>query len=216
MTLNLKKRVYTSILLILITLLIFKNDFVLIYSLLLLGVMSIIEFLNLTDKIFKNFFYKLVSNSIFIFYISLFFILCSYFFNFPQLKIILFIILSGCVASDLGGYIFGNIFKGPKLTKISPNKTISGALGSILLTCITVLTLFFFLVEAFSFYIFIIGLIISISCQLGDLAFSFIKRKAKTKDTGKFFPGHGGVLDRLDSILLGMPVGFLSLIFFLK
>ena len=129
MTLNLKKRVYTSILLILITLLIFKNDFVLIYSLLLLGVMSIIEFLNLTDKIFKNFFYKLVSNSIFIFYISLFFILCSYFFNFPQLKIILFIILSGCVASDLGGYIFGNIFKGPKLTKISPNKTISGALG---------------------------------------------------------------------------------------
>ena len=106
-----------------------------------------------------------------------------------------------------GGFAFGKIFKGPKLTKISPNKTYAGVIGSLL---------FSLLIVSFSFIIFfnllnvstiITGLIISIFCQLGDLFFSFLKRKAKIKDTGNILPGHGGVLDRIDGVLLGIPAG---------
>ena len=61
-----------------------------------------------------------------------------------------------------------------------------------------------------------ISIITSISCQIGDLFFSYLKRKAKIKDTGKFLPGHGGVLDRVDGILLGFPTGLISLILFIK
>ena len=77
---------------------------------------------------------------------------------------------------------------------------------------IIVVSLFFYFTGSFKFYSILLGIIISISCQLGDLFFSFLKRKAKIKDTGNFLPGHGGVLDRVDGILLGLPVGFVSLI----
>ena len=74
--------------------------------------------------------------------------------------------------------------------------------------------LFYFISDTFSFKILLISILTSIACQLGDLFFSFIKRKAKIKDTGNLLPGHGGLLDRLDGIFFGMPVGFLSLIIF--
>ena len=127
------------------------------------------------------------------------------------LKSILYLIIFGCVASDIGGFFCGKIFKGPKLTKISPNKTYSGALGSIIFTCVTISTIMFF-TNSFSYKIIIISIFISISCQLGDLMFSFIKRKAKIKDTGNILPGHGGILDRIDGILVGVPIGFITLI----
>ena len=121
-----------------------------------------------------------------------------------------------CAASDIGGFIFGKIFKGPKLTKISPNKTIAGSLGSILLSIFVIIISGYFLSLNINFFLIMISIITSISCQIGDLFFSYLKRKAKIKDTGKFLPGHGGVLDRVDGILLGFPTGLISLILFIK
>ena len=170
------------------------------------------EFLNISRKISKSKLINFFSKIFFIFYIFLFSYLFLFFYNFYQLKIITFSLLIGCIASDIGGYIFGNIFKGPRLTSISPNKTISGALGSMLLTFIVLSFLLFYFTGNFNLKTFIIGFFTSIGCQLGDLFFSFLKRKAKLKDTGNILPGHGGVLDRIDGILFGIPVGFITLI----
>tara|TARA_X000001036_G_C20357530_1_gene675147 strand:+ start:316 stop:708 length:393 start_codon:yes stop_codon:yes gene_type:complete len=128
---------------------------------------------------------------------------------------LIFSLLFCCVASDIGGFIFGKIFKGPKLTKISPNKTISGALGSIIFSSFTLYFIFFFIAFKTDFKILIVATVTSIFCQLGDLFFSYLKRKAKVKDTGNFLPGHGGFLDRVDGIMFGIPGGFIifSLIF---
>ena len=215
MTSNLKKRIFTSCILLFLVFLIFKFNIILVYSLLILGVFSILEFLNINRKIFKKRFFKYFINLIFIFYIFLFSSFLIYFFNFSQLKILTFIILCGCISSDIGGYIVGNILKGPKLTKISPKKTITGAAGSILFSNLSIFILFFYLTGVSNFNIILIATITSISCQLGDLMFSFLKRKAKIKDTGDFFPGHGGVLDRLDGIFLGVPVGIIVSILYI-
>ena len=212
---NLKKRIYTSFILFFLVFLIFKFNIILVYSLLILGVFSILEFLNINRKIFKKRFFKYFINLIFIFYIFLFSSFLIYFFNFFQLKILTLIILCGCISSDIGGYIVGNILKGPMLTKISPKKTITGAAGSILFSNLSIFILFFYLTGVSNFNIILIATITSISCQLGDLMFSFLKRKAKIKDTGDFFPGHGGVLDRLDGIFLGVPVGIIVSILYI-
>ena len=209
---NLKKRILTSFFLLLLILIIFNYDFVLIYLLIISGVLSIIEFNGITNIIFKNKIIKIFNNYFFIIYIFLFCYLFFFFSNFIGLKIILYILLIGCVSSDIGGYISGKLFKGPRLTKISPKKTYSGALGSIILSSFSISILFFFLINNLNFKIILIGVMTSISCQFGDLFFSYLKRKAKIKDTGNFLPGHGGVLDRVDGILLGIPVGFLTLI----
>tara|TARA_B100000579_G_scaffold372103_1_gene335063 strand:- start:766 stop:1125 length:360 start_codon:yes stop_codon:yes gene_type:complete len=118
------------------------------------------------------------------------------------------------VGSDIGGFIFGKILKGPKLTKISPNKTISGAIGSLIFSSLFMLIMIYYLTKSIDPFIIIIGCITSISCQLGDLFFSFLKRKSFLKDSGNFLPGHGGILDRVDGILLGIPVGFLTFLIF--
>ena len=124
----------------------------------------------------------------------------------------MFTLLLGCVASDIGGYITGNLIKGPKLTKISPNKTISGAIGSLIFTSLLILSLYYFYTNSIKPSVLIVCLTTSIFCQLGDLFFSYLKRKSKIKDTGNFLPGHGGILDRVDGILFGIPIGFLTLI----
>ena len=210
---NLKKRIYTSLILLLLIILIMNFNFVMVYSLILLGVISTIEFLNITNKIFKKKFFTLISNIFFIVFIFTFCFCILYFSNFIQLKIILFILLSGCIASDIGGFVIGKIIKGPKLTKISPNKTISGSIGSLVFTIITISSLMFFYLKHFDFKIIIVSLVVSLTCQLGDLFFSVLKRKAEIKDTGNFLPGHGGFLDRLDGIFFGLPSGYLTLIY---
>ena len=108
-------------------------------------------------------------------------------------------------------FIFGKIFKGPKLTKISPNKTISGSIGSLIFACIFFSSIFYLFNFYLNFQILIIGLFTSVACQIGDLFFSYLKRKAFLKDTGNFLPGHGGVLDRLDGIFFGIPLGLITL-----
>ena len=211
MSSNLKKRIFTSIGLLFLVLLIFRFNLALIYCLILIGVLSILEFIQITKKIFKNNLGLILINKIFILYIFLFcylFLILSNQFNW---KLIIYILLLGCVASDIGGFIFGKTFKGPKLTKMSPNKTYAGALGSIFLTMLIMTILFNLIMTQFTFKILLIGLIVSITCQLGDLFFSLLKRKAKIKDTGNFLPGHGGILDRIDGILVGLPVGFITM-----
>ena len=208
---NFKKRLVTSLFLLLLFFLIFKSYIILNYCLIVLGVLSILEFLNLSRKILKNKLGLILLNIFFISYIFIFCFIFLMFFNNTLLKYTLSILLFGCIASDIGGFIFGKIFKGPKLTKISPNKTYSGAIGSIVLTLITVSILFYYFLKIFNLDTIILALVVSIFCQLGDLLFSLLKRKAKIKDTGNILPGHGGVLDRLDGIYLGIPVGILTL-----
>ena len=211
---NLKERFLTSFFLIALIVLFTKYDFFLVYALIVLGVLSVIEFLDITKKITANKLYLLVSSLSFVSYIFTFCFLFIFFFKFAQLKILLIILLLVCIASDIGGYIFGKIFKGPKLSKISPNKTVAGAIGSLLLSSLVIVLLFYFINEKLNYLTIIVAMITSIFCQLGDLFFSFLKRKANLKNTGNFLPGHGGVLDRLDSILLGIPTGLISFIIF--
>ena len=209
---NFQKRFYTSIVLLSIIFLIFKFNIILVYFLIILGVFSILEFMDVTKRLSINLFQLYFINFIFIFYVFIFCLNFFLFSNLAGLKIILLILLLACVASDIGGFIFGKIFKGPKLTKISPNKTYSGALGSIILSLITVLFLTYYFVQIIDLKIVIVAIMTSIFCQIGDLIFSFLKRKARLQDTGKILPGHGGILDRLDGILLGVPLGFVTFV----
>ena len=138
----------------------------------------------------------------------------------------LFIILIS-ILTDLGGYIFGKIFKGPKLTKISPNKTYSGVIGSFIVSLIGGLifleympgTLFSSYSDGYEKYVeynlFTLLVILSISLisQVGDLIISYFKRQAKIKDTGNILPGHGGMLDRIDGIIFAVPFSYIILNF---
>jgi phosphatidate cytidylyltransferase len=209
---NLKSRIYTSLSLLILIALIAKFNVISVFSLIVLGVFSLIEFFEIQKKIFKNKYYIYLFAIIFSTYVFIFCIAFYYFLNIYELKIILFTLLFTCIASDVGGYFFGRMLKGPKLTKISPNKTISGAIGSIFFSSLIFSIFVFYSTNNFNFKILVISSITSLGCQIGDLFFSYLKRKAKLKDTGKFFPGHGGVLDRLDGIFLGVPIGFISLV----
>ena len=208
---DLKKRINTSALLLLLIYLIFNFKYILVYTLIIFAVLSMVEFGNITKKIFKSSHYFFITNFIFILYIFIFCFFFLYFSDYIQLKIVLFSLLASCVASDIGGFLFGKFFKGPKLTKVSPNKTYSGAIGSIILSCLAISITMYSYTKIFTFDFFIIGLTTSIACQIGDLFFSFLKRKSKIKDTGNFLPGHGGILDRIDGIILGIPFGFIIL-----
>ena len=119
------------------------------------------------------------------------------------------IILLICISTDIGGYIFGKLFKGPKLTKISPKKTYSGAIGGYILSIIF-LNLFigssyYFSPQEMNSNYFILILLISTVSQLGDIIISYFKRLSKIKDTGKLIPGHGGLLDRIDGMIFAFP-----------
>ena len=209
---NLKKRIFTSLILILFIFLIFNSVYLMISSLLIIGILSILEFFNLSKKIFDKKIYSFLSNLFFIICISIFSFSFFLLYSFQQTKFILVVLLIGCVASDIGGYLLGKILKGPKLTKISPNKTFSGAIGSFIFSCTLFTSLIYYETKVFNFKIIIIGLMISLFCQIGDLFFSYLKRKADVKDTGNLLPGHGGLLDRLDGIFFGIPLGFVTLI----
>ena len=210
---NIKKRTYTSIFLLFLVYLIISYKVILVYTLILLGTLSVIEFFGLIKKIFKSKVFIFSINFLFSIYILIFCTIFSYLLDFLYLKIIIFTLLIGCISSDIGGYIIGKLFKGPKLTKISPKKTVVGAFGSVFFTCFFILSSIYYFTNKLSIQFLAIAIITSISCQLGDLFFSLLKRKAKIKDTGSFLPGHGGILDRIDGILLGLPMGLISILF---
>ena len=143
---------------------------------------------------------------------------------------IFILILVVCIFTDMGGYIFGKILKGPKLTKISPKKTYTGVIGGFILSLIaaliytelltistTAFTNFSILISNFlvldnMFYLFI--LFTSCISQIGDLIISYFKRLVNVKDTGSLLPGHGGLLDRIDGIIFAIPISYLLLTYF--
>ena len=137
------------------------------------------------------------------------FLFCS-FFTFYELDLILvFFVILICISTDIGGYVFGKIFKGPKLIKISPNKTYAGMIGGYFLSLIC-LTIILNSVDTYTPIQFIIlTLLISTVSQIGDITISYFKRISKVKDTGKIIPGHGGLLDRIDGMIFAFPVVYL-------
>ena len=127
---------------------------------------------------------------------------------------LLILIISICIFTDIGGYVFGKIFKGPKLTKISPNKTIIGMIGSFILPIIStyviqksniLFSITNILISELLIFIFLISLV----SQMGDLIISYFKRLANVKDTGNIIPGHGGLLDRIDGMIFVFPFVFI-------
>ena len=122
------------------------------------------------------------------------------------------LILIVCVATDVGGYIFGKIFKGPKLTKLSPNKTYAGMFGGYILSLIALSFSFqYFKLELSIEWLFFTLLVSSVS-QLGDIIISYFKRLSKIKDTGKIIPGHGGLLDRVDGMIFAFPFAYIIIL----
>ena len=134
-----------------------------------------------------------------------------------SLLIFLFILLV-CVSTDIGGYVFGKLFKGPKLVKISPKKTYAGVFGGYFLSIIFTYLLInyseFFRDQNFEKDEFVLVLIISTVSQVGDIIVSYFKRLSKIKDTGKLIPGHGGILDRIDGMLFAFPFYFIFYLIF--
>ena len=125
--------------------------------------------------------------------------------------VVFLFVISICFFSDIGGYAIGRTIGGKKLTKISPNKTVSGSIGSFLFSILPLLLFYNFDQYEYSFSInnILFCLLISLVCQLGDLFISYLKRKAKIKDTGFILPGHGGLLDRVDGIIFAVPFAYL-------
>ena len=209
---ELKQRLFTGLSLLLLLILMFFSKIIFLFVSIIVFALSFIEFSKMSLLIFKKkIFYKFICNILFLFYLSFFFLIFIFAVNDIHLKIFLFIILLICIASDIGGITLGKLIKGPKLSKVSPNKTISGSLGSVLFSVglsIYLLGIFFEFTLMNKIYF---GIIISISVQLGDLFISYLKRKASIKNTGKLLPGHGGILDRVDGIIFAIPISYFLL-----
>ena len=121
---------------------------------------------------------------------------------------ILLWVISLCILSDIGGYAFGKIFKWKKLTTISPNKTLSGVLGSFIFSLLSVFIAGTIEADFFELDFFILALVFSLVAQAGDLLISYFKRLEKIKDTGKILPGHGGIFDRVDGLMFVVILTF--------
>ena len=135
------------------------------------------------------------------------------FYSFYELSIeafeVLFVVLI-CISTDVGGYVFGKIFKGPKITKISPNKTYAGMIGGYFLSFILLLVIINIINNQESFIkLFFVTLLISSVSQVGDIIVSYFKRLSKIKNTGNLIPGHGGLLDRIDGMIFAFPIFYL-------
>ena len=188
------------------------NDYIFLSILFIVVILSWIEWIKVIEKIRFKKIYRIIHIILFLIYLLVAFIVC---FNvFVIDKYFFLTILMICVFSDVGGYVFGKTFGGKKLTKISPNKTISGSIGSFILSYIGFFVIYLYFgdllfvrlqIEALVFIPFFISLI----CQLGDLFISYFKRKAKIKNTGNLIPGHGGLLDRIDGSIFALPIGFI-------
>ena len=205
---ELQKRILSSIILLPLSFFfIIKGSVFFILFLTILFIVACLEWLKMTKKIeYKT--------------IGILFLLFSfytvYFFREKDLSDFLLILII-CITTDIGGYIFGKIFKGPRLIKLSPNKTYAGMIGSFLLS---IVASYIFAIKYNStflqnqnlfegvYFIFLIFLISSVS-QIGDLIISYFKRLSKIKDTGNIFPGHGGLLDRIDGMIFAFPFIFL-------
>lgn len=211
---NLSKRIITSFILsTLLLLCLFFHKYTWLSLIIIASIISLFEFNKLVNKIWKKKKFpknliKLISFS----YLLLFIYSSNELYN-EGTSLALFILLV-CIFSDIGGYVVGKTVGGKKLTKISPNKTISGSIGSFLFSIIPIFLYNFYDGNEYPIItlVVLLSLQISLICQMGDLLISYFKRKAKVKDTGSILPGHGGILDRIDGIVFGLPFGLLLLL----
>ena len=207
-----KKRILSSIILISFSFFfIIKSIILFNFFLFFCFCLSLYEWHNMSSK--KNYYI-----------FGILFLCISFYFTYTfrndpnEISLLFFMyVIIVCIATDIGGYIFGKIFKGPKLTKISPNKTYSGMLGSYFFALISSSLLIsnsnLIVGKTYEITIelFCLAIIISTISQIGDLIVSFFKRLSKIKDTGKLIPGHGGLLDRIDGLLFAMPIAYVIL-----
>ena len=219
MSTELKKRIITSLILSVLLMLMYFYSFIMIISLIIIAMICWVEFYALISKIIKKdsikgklfrFLYK--STSLLYFSLLIFFLIYIETYH-SNLNIYILYSILVAILSDIGGFVFGKTFKGKKLTKISPNKTISGSIGSFVLS----LSLIPFFNNVFADHnlviLSLVTILISLTSQLGDLCISLLKRKAKVKHTSNILPGHGGFLDRVDGIIFTIPMGFALLNF---
>ena len=214
---NLQKRIFTSFILFAVLLIcIFLNKYSFLILVIIASVISFFEFNNLVNKIWKK--NKNLKNSINItcFFYLFFFTYSAYELYKAGLNVTIFILLI-CIFSDIGGYVFGKNIGGKKLTKISPNKTRSGSIGSFIFSIFPIIIINLLNIEhiqiELNFTNILFSLFISLMCQLGDLFFSYFKRLNNKKNTGTLLPGHGGLLDRIDGLIIVLPIVYLIKIF---
>ena len=195
---ELQKRILSSIILFPIAyFFILSGSFYLIFFTIICFFVSTYEW----NKMVKKIELKLIG--------TLFLILSFYTFYEISNSYLWIFVLFICISTDIGGYIFGKLFKGPKLIKISPNKTYSGMIGGYLLSLL-VLKLFFNMHDNIvNEKWFVVTILISTVSQIGDIIISYFKRLSKVKDTGRIIPGHGGLLDRIDGMIFAFPIFYL-------
>ena len=209
---ELKKRILSSIILIPVSFFfIFEGSITFILFLSIIFLTMGFEWFKMTKK-------KELIRILGLFFLFFSFYSAIYLRQYIGLNFFLFLIIV-CIFTDIGGYLFGKILKGPKLTKISPNKTYSGVVGSFFISLITGFIYIKYLGQKSKIllnndpeFVVLLILFISLISQIGDLIISYFKRQAKLKDTGKILPGHGGFLDRLDGIIFVLPVTYLTII----
>jgi len=210
MSLELKKRILTSVVLLCLLTMMFFFKFVLIISLIIIAIVCWVEFYALISKIFLRnnradqllrFSLKGMSLLYLSFLVSLIIIQSKN----PELNLVVIYAILISIMTDVGGLIVGKILKGKKLTKISPNKTISGSIGSFTFSLLLIPFFIKYFVDYSFLQLFIFTILVSLISQMGDLLISFLKRKARVKNTSDLLPGHGGVLDRIDGIIFVIP-----------
>ena len=195
---NLIKRILSSVILLpLVLFFIFKGSFYLIFFIVICFLISSFEW----HKMIKKKKYKLLG----------FIFLIFSFYTFYELSIeyIIIIPLFVCVFTDIGGYVFGKIFKGPKLTKISPNKTYAGMIGGFFLSLLFISIYLNIINHTLTLQWLITSIVVSLVSQTGDIIISYFKRLSKLKNTGNIIPGHGGLLDRIDGMIFAIPTFYL-------
>ena len=193
------------------------NDYVFLSILFIVVIFAWIEWIKIIEKIKFKKIYRITHIVLFLIYLLMAFIVCFNIFIID--KYFFLTILMICIFSDVGGYVFGKTFGGKKLTKISPNKTISGSIGSFILSYVGFFVIYLYFgdllfVKLQIEILVLIPFFISFICQLGDLFISFYKRRAKIKNTGNLIPGHGGILDRIDGLIFALPIGFIIISLF--
>ena len=202
MNLEISKRILSSIIIVAIAFFfVIKGSFFYIFFLSVFFFITSFEWYKMTKN--KNYFL-----------LGLIFLILSFLSAFLLRNIFLndfILVILICISTDIGGFVFGKLFKGPKLTKISPNKTYSGMIGSFFLSIISALlyTNYYDLVYWTDSVLLIVVILISSISQIGDLTVSYFKRKSNIKNTGKIIPGHGGLLDRIDGMLFAIPFSYI-------
>ncbi len=195
---NLTRRTLSSIILLpLVLFVVLKGSFYLTFLIVICFLVSSLEW----HKMIKKKIYKLLG--------FIFLILSFYTFYKLSIEKIVIIPLFICVFTDIGGYVFGKIFGGPKLIKVSPNKTYAGMIGSFFLSLLFVLIYFNIINYTLTIQWLMTAIVVSLVSQIGDIIISYFKRLSKLKNTGDIIPGHGGLLDRIDGMIFAFPAFYL-------